>query len=117
MSNPILNRLEIRPLAIRRQLLDPGTTLVFQLPDSRLEAPAQGFSVTEMLKKRPRFAFTVDVRAHTTSFECQLPAKGDAVFFSATVNYTWLVSDPVQVVSQQVVNPEGDCHAYLMQVL
>jgi hypothetical protein len=117
MSNPILNRLEIRPLAIRRQLLDPGTTLVFQLPDSRLEAPVQGFSITEMLKKRPKFAFTVDVRAHTTSFECQLPAKGDAVFFSATVNYTWLVSDPVQVVSQQVINPEGDCHAYLMQVL
>jgi len=117
MTNPILNRLEIKPLAIRRQLLEPGTTLVFQLPDNRLEAPPQGLSVTEMLKKRPKFAFTVDVRAHTATFECQLPAKGDAVYFSATVNYTWLVGDPVRVVSQQVLNPEGDCYAYLMQVL
>src|SRR4051794_9870713 len=117
MSNPILNRSEIRPLAIRRQLLDPGTTLVFQLPDNRLEAPPQGFSVAEMLKKRPKFAFTVDVRTHTAGFECQLPAKGDAVFFSASVNYTWMVGAPVRVVSQQVTNPEGDCYAYLMQVL
>lgn len=117
MNNPILNRLEVRPLTIRRPLLDPGTTVVFQLPDNRLEAPPQGFSMAEMLKKRPRFAFTVDVRAHTTSFECQLPAKGDAVYFSATVNYTWMVGDPVQVVSQQVINPEDDCYAYLSQVL
>lgn len=117
MSNPIINRLEIRPLAIRRQLLDPGTMLVFQLPDNTLEAPPQGFGPGEMIKKRPKAAFTVDVRAHTASFECRLPAKGDAVFFSATVNYTWMVGDPVRVVSHQVTNPEGDCWAYLMQVL
>jgi hypothetical protein len=117
MSNPILNRLDIKPLTIRRQMLDPGTMLVFQMPDNRLEAPQQGFSITEMLKKRPKFAYTVDVRAHTASFECQLPSKGDAVYFSATVNYTWIVSDPVRVVSDQVTNPEGDCFAYLSQVL
>jgi hypothetical protein len=117
MTNPILDRLEIRPLTIRQQLLDPGTMLVFQLPGNRLEAPPQGFSITDMLKKRPKFAYTIDVRSHGASFECQLPAKGDAVFFSATVNYTWVVSDPVQVVSQQVSNPEGDCYAYLYQVL
>jgi hypothetical protein len=117
MSNPILNRLEIKPLTIRRQMLDPGTMLVFQLPDNRLEAPPQGFSITDMLKKRPKFAFTVDVRAHTATFDCQLPAKGDAVYFSATVNYSWMVADPARVVSQQVSNPEGDCYAYLSQVL
>jgi hypothetical protein len=118
MSNPILDRLEIKLLAMtRRQLLDPGTMLVFQLPDSRLEAPPQGFSLTEMLKKRPRCAFTVDVRAHSTSFECQLPAKGDAVYFDATVNYTWMVGDPARVVANQVTEPEADCVAYLSQVL
>jgi hypothetical protein len=117
MTNPILNRLEIRPLTIRRQMLDPGTMLVFQLPDNRLEAPPQGFSITDMLKKRPKLAYVVDVRTHPATFECQLPSRGDAVYFSATVNYTWVVVDPVRVVAQQVSNPESDCFAFLSQLL
>ncbi|MFI5932217.1 hypothetical protein [Actinoplanes sp. NPDC051494] len=101
----------------RRPIADPGTTLVFQMPDNQLVTPQYPYTTGETWWRGPKAAYVVDIRPHGASFTCQLPAAGDAVFFQATVNYTWSVAEPVTVVSQQVLTPEADCQAYLFQVL
>jgi len=118
MAEPIIDRLELKRLPFqRRPVAQPGTTLVFQMPDGRLVAPRHPYTTGETWWKGPKWAYVVDVKPHATSFSCQLPCAGDALFFQANVNYTWSVSDPAALVDQQVTDPEAECQAHLMQRL
>lgn len=118
MTGPILNKLELRRLPFqRRPIAEPGTTLVFQMPDNRLVAPEHPYTTGETWWKGPKFAYVVDTRPHGAAFSCRLPAKGDAVFFDATVHFTWRVSNAVDVVRQQVSDPEAEGEAYLVHNL
>jgi hypothetical protein len=118
MAGPILEKFELKRLPFqRRPIAEPGTTLVFQMADNRLVPTQYPFTTGETIWKGPKWAFVVDVRQYNATFPCQLPAAGDGVFFQATVNFTWSVSDAVQVVEKNVTDPEGECRTYLFQVL
>ncbi|HEU4347695.1 MAG TPA: hypothetical protein VFR35_07895 [Actinoplanes sp.] len=118
MSGPILNTMELKrvPFA-RRPIAEPGTILVFQMPDNRLVAPQPPYTTGETWWKGPKLAYVVDNRPHGGVFNCQLPAAGDSLFFDATVRFTWRVSDPVEVVREQLCDPEAECETYLAQNL
>ncbi|MFG1607801.1 hypothetical protein [Actinoplanes sp. NPDC049265] len=118
MSGPILNTMELKRLPFaRRPIAQPGTVLVFQMPDNQLVAPEPPYTTGETWWKGPKLAYVVDNRPHGGSFGCRLPAAGDALFFDATVRFSWRVCDAVAVVRQQVGDPDGDCEAYLTQHL
>jgi hypothetical protein len=118
MADPILNTMELKrvPFA-RRPIAQPGTVLVFQMPDNQLIAPVPPYTTGETWWKGPKMAYVVDNRPHGAVFECRLPATGDALFFEATVRFTWRVGDPVEVVREQVSDPEAECETYLAQNL
>ena len=118
MPGPILNTMELKRLPFaRRPIAQPGTILVFQMPDNQLVAPQPPYTAGETWWKGPKLAYVVDNRPHGAVFNCQLPAAGDALYFDATVRFTWRVSDPVDVVREQVEDPEAECETYLAQNL
>jgi hypothetical protein len=118
VPGPILNRLELKRLPFaRRPIPEPGTTLVFQMPDNRLIEPNPPYTAGETWWKGPKAAYVVDSRPHGAVFTCTLPSRGDAVFFDATVQFTWRVSHAVEVVREQVTDPEAECETYLAKNL
>ncbi|MEU4619993.1 hypothetical protein AB0G04_08425 [Actinoplanes sp. NPDC023801] len=115
MIRPILQTLELKRLPFaRRPIAQPGTILVFQMPDNQLIAPQPPYTTGETWWKGPKLAYVVDNRPHGGDFTCQLPAAGDALFFEATVRFTWRVSDPVEVVRELIEDPEAECRTYLL---
>ncbi|GIE94629.1 hypothetical protein [Paractinoplanes rishiriensis] len=114
MPGPILNTLELKRLPFaRRPIAQPGTVLVFQMPNNELIAPEPPYTTGETWWKGPKMAYVVDNRPHHGVFVCKLPAAGDAHFFDATVHFTWRVHQPVDVVREQVEDPEAECETYL----
>lgn len=118
MPGPILQTMELKRLPFaRRPIAQPGTVLVFQMPDNQLVAPHPPYTTGETWWKGPKLAYVVDNRPHGAVFNCQLPAAGDALFFDATIRFTWWVGDAVEVVREQVGDPEAECETYLAQNL
>jgi hypothetical protein len=118
MSNPVIDTIELKRLPFaRRPIAEPGTVLVFQMPDNRLVAPEPPYTMGETWWKGPKQAYVVDNRPHGAVFTCRLPAAGDAVFFDATVRFRWRVSDPITVVRERVEDPEAEGETYLAQNL
>ncbi|GIF26560.1 hypothetical protein BJ973_001004 [Actinoplanes tereljensis] len=114
MPGPILNTLELKRLPFaRRPIAQPGTVLVFQMPDNELVAPEPPYTTGETWWKGPTTAYVVDSRPHHAVFACQLPASGDALFFDATVRFSWRVHEPIEIVREQVQDPEAECATYL----
>jgi hypothetical protein len=95
-------------------MADPGTTLVFQMPDGALVAPEYPYTTGDVWWRGPRAVFVVDIQAHPVSFECPLPSNGDAVAFDASVAHSWSVWDPVAVVRGQIDAPAA-CRGYLVK--
>ncbi|WP_328475433.1 hypothetical protein OHA21_19170 [Actinoplanes sp. NBC_00393] len=118
MVGPILTTMELKRMPFaRRPIAMPGTILVFQMPDNQLVAPQPPYTTGETWWKGPKLAYVVDNRPHGGVFDCKLPAQGDSLFFEATVRFIWRVTDPVQVVHEQVEDPEAECRTYLEQNL
>jgi hypothetical protein len=118
MIRPILQTLELKRLPFaRRPIAQPGTILVFQMPDNQLIAPQPPYTTGETWWRGPKLAYVVDNRPHGGEFTCQLPADGDALFFEATVRFTWRVSDPVAVVRELIEDPAAECQSYLVTTL
>ncbi|HEX5118834.1 MAG TPA: hypothetical protein VFW65_26925 [Pseudonocardiaceae bacterium] len=53
---------------------------------------------TELLRKRVRFLSEVDMGYHQTRIRSELPCRGDAFGFPATVDLHWRVEDAITVV-------------------
>jgi hypothetical protein len=118
MPGPILNTIELKRLPFsRRPIAQPGTILVFQMPDNQLIAPQPPYTSGETWWKGPRLAYVVDNRPHGAVFTCKLPAAGDALHFEATVRFAWRVNNPVEVVREQVEDPEAEGETFLTQIL
>jgi hypothetical protein len=114
MPGPILSIVELKrsPVA-RRPIAQPGTVLVFQMPDNQLVAPDPPYTTGETWWKGPTMAYVVDNRPHRAVFACRLPAHGNALFFDATVRFSWRVHRPIEVVREQVQDPAAECEIYL----
>ena len=116
MTNPITRRQELSRLPLqRRPVADPGTTLVFITRRGELVGAEHAFTTGEVWWRGYRAVYTVDTRPHGESFTCRLPAKGDALYFDATVTYNWLVQDATTVVRDQVTDAAGSCREYLIK--
>jgi hypothetical protein len=116
MAEPIIDKLELRRLPFqRRPVAEPGTTLVFRMPDGRVVAPQHPYTAGETWWKGPKWAYVVDVRPHGASFTCELPSSAGAVYFTATVSYSWIVYDAARVVAGNIGDPEGGCRGYLVR--
>ncbi|WP_306214139.1 hypothetical protein [Actinoplanes sp. RD1] len=118
MAEPILQRLELSRLPFkRRPVAQPSTTLVFQMADGRVMAPAHPYTTGETWWRGPKYAFVVDRRAYGASFVTELPTSAAALYFTATVDYTWSVHDPAAVVGTGVGDPEPGCRAHLERLM
>jgi hypothetical protein len=116
LSNPILGRQDFSRLPLqRRPVADPGTTLVFVTRRGELVGPQHSYTMGEVWWRGPRAVYTVDTKPHGQSFTCRLPAKGDALYFDASVTYTWLVHDAMTVVRDQVTDAPASCQDYLVK--
>lgn len=116
MSNPLLNKKELRRLPFqRRPVAEPGTRLVFQMSSGQLVSPDHPFTSGDVWWRGPRTVYVVDSRPHSASFECTLPCAGDALHFDASITYTWTAYAPVTVVREKVENPPADCRGHLIQ--
>jgi len=116
LSNPILGRQELSRLPLqRRPVADPGTTLVFVTRRGELIGAQQAYTMGEIWWRGPRAVYTVDTKPHSESFSCRLPAKGDALYFDASVAYSWLVHDAAVVVRDQVTDAAGCCQEHLVK--
>jgi hypothetical protein len=116
LNNPITNRQELSRFPLqRRPVADPGTTLVFQTRRGELISAQDAFTAGEVFWRGYRMAYTVDVRPHGASFTCQLPAKGDALGFAASVSYNWAVHDATTVVRDEVRDAAESCREYLIK--
>lgn len=116
MPDRLFSRIELGRLPFkRRPIAEPGTTLVFQMANGKLVAPTYPYTTGDTFWRGPTAAFVVDVTPHRASFECELPSSVGAVYFAATVSYTWNVYDAVRVVYEQFDYPEAEaeCRAYL----
>ena len=114
MPGPILNTVELNRLPFtRRPIAQPGTVLVFQMPDNQLVAPEPPYTTGETWWRGPTTAYVVDNRPHHAVFACRLPARGGARFFAATVRFTWRVHQPIEVVRERVQDPAAECETYL----
>lgn len=116
MNNPILGRQELGRLPLqRRPVADPGTTLVYVTRRGELVSAENGYTMGEVWWRGPRAVYTVDTKPHGESFACRLPAKGDALYFDATVTYDWLVHDASAVVRDQVTDAATGCREHLVK--
>jgi hypothetical protein len=114
MAEPILDKLELRRLPFqRRPIAQPGTTLVFQMADGQVVAPTHPYTTGETWWKGPKWAYVVDLRSYAASFTAEVPSAAAAVYFTATVTYTWSVHDAAALVTTGVIDPEVGCRAYL----
>jgi hypothetical protein len=118
VAGPIITTLELTQLPFaRRPIALPGTVLVLRMPDGELVAPQPPYTAGEAWWKGPELAYVVDNRPHGGVFTCRLPAQGGTLFFEATVRFIWRVTDPVQVVREQVEDPDPECRTHLEQNL
>lgn len=114
MPDRFVNRMELSRLPFkRRPVAEPGTTLVFQSANGQLVEPTYPYTTGDTWWRGPTAAYVVDVTPHGVSFECELPSSAAAVYFSATVSYSWSVHNAARVVRDQVGDPEAECRAYL----
>ncbi|HEX6339931.1 hypothetical protein [Umezawaea sp.] len=68
----------------------------------------------ELWLATPREVYAVDVSTHQDTFDVELPSKEEAFSFSAKVDVTWRVSDPVAAVRAQLDNPEASIKQHLV---
>lgn len=114
MVEPILDKLELRRLPFqRRPIAQPGTTLVFQMADGQVVAPVHPYTTGETWWRGPKWAYVVDLRPHGATFEVELPSSAAAVYFAATVSYSWTVHDAAALVTGAVADPEAHCRGHL----
>ncbi|MBA2695200.1 MAG: hypothetical protein H0U62_05000 [Actinobacteria bacterium] len=118
MSDRLVSRMELCRLPFqRRPVAEPGTTLVFHMANGQLVEPSYPYTTGETWWRGPKAAYVVDVTPHAAQFECQLPSSAGAVYFSATVSYSWNVHDAARVVREQVADPAAECRAHLSRWL
>ena len=114
MPDQLVTRLELGRLPFRRRpVAEPGTTIVLQMADGTLLAPQYPFTTGETFMRGPKAAYAVDITSHGGEFECELPSSSHVVSFSARVQYSWVVSDPAQLVATAVHDPFAVCRSAL----
>ncbi|QFZ19843.1 hypothetical protein [Saccharothrix syringae] len=68
-----------------------------------LTYPADGQPTTgELVWKRVRTVYEVDLGTYVSHLEEELPSRGDTVFFRSAIDLVWNVTDPAQVVRSGV---------------
>lgn len=108
--NPIKDRQPISRFKFRdRPVPAPGTALVYQMTNGSLVATKTPFSYNELLWRKPREYFVVDVAKHTDSFSGSLPSNSLTLEFTFTVNYEWRVGDTAAVVREAVDDVPSLC--------
>ena len=118
MPDRLVSRMELGSLPFRRRpVAEPGTTLVFHMADGQLVEPTYPYTTGDTWWRGPKAAYVVDITPHVGGFECELPSSAGAVYFSATVAYSWSVHDAARVVQEQVGDPDSECRGYLKRRL
>jgi hypothetical protein len=79
-----------------------ATVLITARGDYVVYSPDRPPTASELIRKRARFLSEVDMGHHQARIRGDLPCKGDAFGFRATVDLHWRVCDPATVVRDGV---------------
>lgn len=83
----------------------PDAAMVYRLPDGELWHPPGGMTAGELLWRKPREVYLVDVQPHVVDIDCVVRfGHGDdlaGVRFAAV----WQVADPVAAVTNRLTQP------------
>lgn len=99
-AKPLVQREELDRRTLRK--LNPvsngHTSIVYHTKSGQLVLANGRLTAAEIWLGTPRAVYTVDMTSHHDSFEVSLPTKEEAFAFTAVVNSTWRISDPVAAI-------------------
>ncbi|MGH3965314.1 MAG: SPFH domain-containing protein [Pseudonocardiaceae bacterium] len=88
----------------RRTPMRANTALVLLTAKGRHQVvyPPDRPTTGELFWKRIRTVYEVDLGQHLSSFETDIPSRGDALPFHATVDIQWRVKKPYEIVQRRI---------------
>ncbi|HEX6685374.1 MAG TPA: hypothetical protein VF062_21495 [Candidatus Limnocylindrales bacterium] len=102
-DNPIVYIEEFgRVPRTHRRRLFPSTAIVYRSRHGRLSSPPGGYTAGELLWRRPREAYHVDVARHPCALDCPLTVGEPPQPLAARLAASWQVTDPVAAVASRV---------------
>lgn len=107
-GSPIVDERHVRRFELLYRRLPVGARVarVFVTRSGEcLTYPTTGQPTTgELVWKRIRTVYEVDLGVHVSTVEAELPSRGDKITFRASVDLRWQVADPAQVVRAGVAD-------------
>lgn len=106
-------------LLYRRQSAHARVARVFMMATGGclVYPPDKQPTLGELLWKRIRTVYEVDIGVHMSQVEAELPSAGDAFAFRATIDLVWQVNDPAQVVVAGVADIGRSLSPFLLSQL
>ncbi|HEX8867374.1 MAG TPA: hypothetical protein VF821_17075 [Lentzea sp.] len=107
-GSPIVNERHLSSFELLYRRLPVGARIarVFVTRSGRyLTYPAAEQPTTgELVWKKVRTVYEVDLGVHVSTVNTALPSRGDKIYFDATVDLEWQVTDPEQVLRSGVTD-------------
>ncbi|MDQ2589135.1 hypothetical protein [Saccharothrix yanglingensis] len=107
-GSPIVDELHVKRFELLYRRLPVGARVarVFVTRSGNcLTYPATGQPTTgELVWNKVRTVYEVDLGIHVSTVKAHLPSRGDKIYFKATVDLEWKVTDPAQVVQAGVTD-------------